>query len=587
MICTNCGQKLPEDSRFCEYCGASVSAEIPKMGVDYQLSHQQGDPDVVPGGGSLQGEEILLNQPEAKKPAKSMVWVIVVVLVVLGCCIVAVIGGGVVYLRNQGQSWQDLLPGSSEESPGVPDGSIHTPIPQETVQLTPQEAMQPTPKVETAEPQNDLPHETILVVTSSGIWVVNEQTLEAAQISYDLVDASQDLKEGLSPDKKSFAFITGFGGASVNPMLIVLDLVNQTILLKLELTGSIIQPGMGSTPGDPAFEAASAMQFIDSLAWSPDGTRLAFVAARDGDSADIYLFDRTGNSVSRLTEEAGHATALHWSPDGQHLQYVSVNTFGTGAGFDMEGLWVYDFQVKEAQILETLESNGEEFLAWVDISHFLINSWDRLCESNNLRLVNTATLYNQVIVDGCFTVAAYDPEQKFGMFSVTEFNYENCSCGEPMDAGLRIFGEGIGYPIVGDIGVKKFQQLTAYDIGFIPQGNLFTIYGDEGLQTIYYDNGKYNLNILPEVKGLTPYPSPTGDYWAWASRGKAGLWITENNSNPVEVSPLFTGIPQWSQGGQSLYFFENNRLFLSSAPQFSGGKLVVQIPGQEILAIIK
>ena len=586
MICTKCGQKLPDDSRFCENCGAPVSVELPKMDVVYQPSHQQGGPEAVTGGGSMRGEENLMNQPEAKKPAKSMIWVIVVVLVVLGCG-VAVIGGGVVYLRIQGQSWQDVFPGGSEESPGVPEVSIHTPIPQETVPPTPKEAVQPTPKVETAEPQIDLPHETILVVTGSGIWVVNEQTHEAAQISYDPVDASRDLKEGLSPDKKYFAFITGFGGASVNPMLIVLDLEKQKILLKLELTGSTIQPGMDSTPGDPAFEAYRAMQFMDSLAWSPDGIRLAFVAARDGDSADIYLFDRTGNSVSRLTEEAGHATALHWSPDGQYLQYVSVNTFGTGAGFDMEGLWVYDIQAKETQLLETLESNGEEFLAWTDNSHFLIHSRDRLCDSNNLRLVNTATLYNQVIVDGCFTAAAYDPEQKFGMFSVTEFNYENCSCGEPMDAGLRIFGEGIGYPIVGEIGVKKFEQLTAYGIGFIPQGNLFTIYGDEGLQTIYYDNGKYNLNILAKVKGLTPYPAPTGDYWAWASRGKAGLWITENNSNPVELSPLFSGSPLWSQDGQSLYFFENNRLFLSSAPQFSGGKLVVQIPGQEILAIIK
>ena len=67
--------------------------------------------------------------------------------------------------------------------------------------------------------------------------------------------------------------------------------------------------------------------------------------------------------------------------------------------------------------------------------------------------------------------------------------------------------------------------------------------------------GTYSLEILPEVKGLMPYPSPTGDYWAWASRGQAGLWITENNSNPVELSPLFSGVPLWSQDGQNHLFF--------------------------------
>ncbi|HNT24647.1 MAG TPA: hypothetical protein PKM21_09795 [Anaerolineales bacterium] len=520
-----------------------------------------------------------MNQPEAKKTTKPWFWILVAVLIVLGCCCVTVIGGGLVYLSNQDLAWLDVLPSGLEEPQIVPEVSINTPVPEEPVQ--------PISQVETDELQNDLPPETILAVTSSGIWVVNEQTHEAAQISHDQLDAPWDLNDGMSPGKKFFAFITGFGGVSVNPMLVVLDIENQTSILQLELTGPIILPGVEGTHGDPAFEAYGAMQSYGSFAWSPDETRLAFVAARDGDSADVYVFNRSDNSVTRLTDEAGHAAALHWSPDGQFLQYLSIYTFGTGAGATMEGLWVYDFQSNQAQLLETLESNGEDFLAWTDNSHFLIASWSRICESYNLRLVNVASLYNQVIVDGCFTSVAYDPEQKFGMLSVTEFNYENCSCGEPMDAGLRIFGEGIGYPIVGEIGIKKFEQLIAYGIGFIPQGNLFTVYGDEGLQTIYYDNGNFSLNILPDVKGLTPYPSPTGDHWAWASRTQTGLWITENNSNPVELSSLFSGIPLWSQDGQTIYFFENNRLFSASAPQFSTGTLVVEISEEGILGLVK
>jgi hypothetical protein len=115
------------------------------------------------------------------------------------------------------------------------------------------------------------------------------------------------------------------------------------------------------------------------------------------------------------------------------------------------------------------------------------------------------------------------------------------------------------------------------------------VYGDEGLPYIYY-NGPYgyiNLEILPEVKGLTPYPSPTGEYWVWSSSLNTGLWITEKNSNPIELSPLFTGMPLWSQDGQTIYFFENNRLFLASAPEFSTGTLVVEISGEQILGLVK
>jgi WD40 repeat protein len=526
----------------------------------------------------MRREEISTNQSAAKKPAKSWVWIILVVLIVL-CCCVTVIGGGLVYLRNQEQPGQDMFPDGLDELPGVPDVSINTPI----------------PPVETAEPQNNIPSETILVITNSDIWTVNEQTHEANQISYAQLDApSWNLNEGMSPDKKYFSYITGFSGASANPMLIVLDIINMESVLELELTGPIIQPGREGTLGDPAFEAFGAIQFDHSLAWSPDGTRLAFIAARDGDSADVYLFNPTDTSVSRLSDEDGHAADLHWSPDGQILQYVSVNAFGTGAGFDMEGLWIYDFRIRAPQLLQVLDSDGENFLAWTDNSHFLINSWSLPCESYNLRLVNADRLLSQTIVEGSFSGIAYDPEQKTGYFAVTEFNtefnYETCPYGdEPMQAGVYIFGEGMTH-IVGEIRAKKYEELDVYNFGFIPQGNLLTFYGDEGLQYIYYktEHGWYgSLEILPEVKGFVPSPSPTGEYWAWASRNKTGLWVTEDNSNPVELSPTFSGVPLWSQGGQTLYYFENDRIFASSAPQFSRGVLVAEIPGAEILGIIK
>jgi hypothetical protein len=542
------------------------------------------------GGGGIPREEISMKQPEAKKPAKSWIWIILVTLIVLSCCCAAVIGGGFIYLRNQGQSWQDVFPGGLEDLPDItealPEPEIDSPIPEEVAQ--------PTPPGETMQDPDFLPEDYTLAVTSSGIWMVNEQTREAVQISHDQLDAPWDLNDGMSPDKKFFAFISGFDGASVNPMVVVLDLVNQTTVLQLELTGPIIQPGVEGTHGDPSFEAYGAMQSIGSLAWSPDGTQLAFIAARDGDSADVYLFNRSDNSVTRLTEEAGHASALNWSPDGQFLEYLSIYTFGTGAGAEMAGLWVYDFQIKQAILLESLESNGEDFIAWMDNNRFLINSWGHLCGgAYNLRIVDATSLEQQVIVEEGFSAVAYDPENQFGMFSVA-YTYDNCGSSEPLEPGLMIFGEsvpvlGADGPIMGEIGRKKFEQIIAYGLRFIPQGNLFTVYGDEGLQYIYY-KGQYGYNsleILPEVKGLVPYPSPTGDYWAWASRMNTGLWITENNSNPIELSPLFTGVPVWGQDGQTIYFFENNRLFSASAPQFSTETLVVEIPGEEILGLVK
>ena len=58
-----------------------------------------------------------------------------------------------------------------------------------------------------------------------------------------------------------------------------------------------------------------------SPAWSPDGTRLAFVSNRGGDY-DIYAMDADGGNVSRLTYTPGLDTNPSWSPDGKEIAYV-------------------------------------------------------------------------------------------------------------------------------------------------------------------------------------------------------------------------------------------------------------------------
>ncbi len=148
-----------------------------------------------------------------------------------------------------------------------------------------------------------------------------------------------------------------------------------------------------------------------------------------------------------------------------------------------------------------------------------------------------------------------------------------------------LFGEGVGYPVAGEFGYKKFELLNAYTVRFIPQGNLFLIFGDDGQPFIFNDQLS-NMDIPAEVSGLAPYASPTGDNWAWSSHAQSGLWITERNMNPVELSALFSGVPLWSPDGQTIYFYEFNRLFSASAPQFDTGTLVVEVPG-DILGLVR
>ncbi len=59
-----------------------------------------------------------------------------------------------------------------------------------------------------------------------------------------------------------------------------------------------------------------------SPAYSPDGSRIAFVSERSG-GAQIYVMNADGSEVKRVTFHGSHNTDPAWSPDGKRLAYVS------------------------------------------------------------------------------------------------------------------------------------------------------------------------------------------------------------------------------------------------------------------------
>jgi TolB protein len=73
-------------------------------------------------------------------------------------------------------------------------------------------------------------------------------------------------------------------------------------------------------------------------AWSPDGTRLAFVRLSEGHS-HLFISNNDGSDAHQITEGSGDDEAPAWSPDGTRLVFCSGPSTPTASGLPQANLF--------------------------------------------------------------------------------------------------------------------------------------------------------------------------------------------------------------------------------------------------------
>jgi len=388
------------------------------------------------------------------------------------------------------------------------------------------------------------------------------QTFNQAQLSL-----GRNLSDGIAPSGGQVAFISGD-----NPMTPEREGSGPLQLNLLDMrTGSqkpiapLFSPEMEQaiTAAAATFDRTAATEAgiavaenSGTLAWSPDGRYLAFIAASDGPSSDVYSYDRESGTINRLTDGPNQAARLFWSPDSQWIVHEEVESFGTGAGWNVKAVWAAAPDGSGNRKLYDAATSGDEvFVEWVSPETFLVYSWTAI-GLQNIRLVNLATGEAQRSGPE-FPVQAYavDPQSQTQLVVVDDTTAQQNS----LTGGLYLDTPG-----------APPQQVAPgnwYNVRWLPHAQLFFAKGESGVISVAPDG----TSAAYVGEGALPIDSPDG---AWLL-----AWGDGNFTSPIGLrlytpdGELKRGITRdpvtlatWSPDSTGVFYVSGGKLTYAAIP---------------------
>ncbi len=148
--------------------------------------------------------------------------------------------------------------------------------------------------------------------------------------------------------------------------------------------------------------------------WSPNGRYLAFSAAIEGPSTDLYVYDTRRESISRLTSGSNQIGYFWWSPDSRRIVHEEVSHFH---GWCVEALWAAAVDGSKTNWLYTPpDTTSQSIAGWLDDDRFV--SFDHGMEGNrNIRLVSIEEGVLAILFPGYFTDVGYGFDPSSGTFA--------------------------------------------------------------------------------------------------------------------------------------------------------------------------
>ena len=492
----------------------------------------------------------------ANKPATSLVG-IACILAVLAC---------------------NLASAGSTPAPTEPPAVVTTPLKSEDSSPPPAEPLASAP---TATPEVE---ESVVLsaegpwfvaATTEGMWILNSDGSGMTWIGQENVLLPRDFTSAAAPSGGHLALLTAAEANQPRGIILhVLSLPSGQFTTITALIAPQYEPAPDAMPGDAAFEALRAITELNSMTWSPDGAQLAFMGMVEGPTSDLYTYSLESGRISWLTDGPSQGIRPDWSPGGTYIAHQGVKSLGTGAGYNMAGVWAARADgAGVTRLYEVSQNSGDEkILGWLDDSTVLVYSWDAVCGTKNLRSVRIGG-GTDPLWPGYFGDASLDPKSGALLFSVPD---PMASCNGNGNQGLFLMN-------LGNDTSARVSDANVFQIAWSEAMGAFFAVADDG-QVLQVDpTGQ--ISPLPAAYFRAPEVDPVSKTWAIAnavsSRGETGVWVGESGTNPTKIFDQPAGDLTWSPQGGVLLFFGDLGLFAAQAPEYEP---ILRGPGMQLTA---
>jgi hypothetical protein len=327
---------------------------------------------------------------------------------------------------------------------------------------------------------------------------------------------------GLSPDARFFVYFEGgwletpydvehLRASTPDLVLHVLDLGSGEVIFSTPLLSPSfpqnLAPIADTIEGDWWFEnysfadvvAATQEMMLDHIrrvAWSPDGSLLAFASQNDGPSSDLYFFDLELGTAQRMAIDPGHVLRAIWAPDSSVLIF-ETSLYDRHAREDTTYLLS-----RKGSLLTSLTSQLWFFAGWHDSKHAILYGATDSGDYFEPKTISATDGSISLLWEGSFADIAFSPDLSTFLLSSNIPSapippHAGLFLRKPGDVSLFTLAENMGWE-VDYWGSERFafaaSSMDEGTIGVTPDG-----------ERVMIDNGYWKLVASPGGRYLTGF----------------------------------------------------------------------------------